>query len=197
MALRKTSPLFIAIIVLIGVLVGVGVLFHPRREVHVKTDPRPDEKAIKLLNEHRPVPLEEIQKAVKESGRGVDGSSWRGWSLLCFAVGKRRGDIAEWVLAQGANPNGIEVDLPAIEPHPPLPLSLAIARQDLRMVKLLLKWGADPDLCVKGDVSPRNLAKQLGNREIIAALPPNKKKTGMTGGHAAPIDRSRFTSTGR
>ena len=89
-------------------------------------------------------------------------------------------------LAQGANPNGIEVDLAAIEHHPPLPLSLAIARQDLRMVKSLLKSGADPDLCVKGDVSPRNLAKQLGNREIIAALPPSKKKTGMTGEHAPP-----------
>ena len=95
MAIRKTSPLFIAVLVLIVVLVGVGVLFHLRREAHVKTAPAwPDAKAIKLLEEHHP--LEDIQKAVEESGQGVDGTSWRGWSLLCFAVGNRRWDVAEW-----------------------------------------------------------------------------------------------------
>ena len=105
--MRKPSPLFIAAIVLIGVLVGVGVLFHLRREAHVKTAPaHPYENAIILLNEHRPLPLQEIQKAVEESGKKVDDiRGFSGAMLYCAAKAKRQ-DVAQWLLAQGANPNG-------------------------------------------------------------------------------------------
>ena len=53
MALRKTSSLFIAGLVLIVVLVGVEVLFHPRLEVHreIKLVGPPNEKAVTLLDE--------------------------------------------------------------------------------------------------------------------------------------------------
>ena len=66
------------------------------------------------------------------------------------------------------------------------PLDAAILDKDVPIVKLLVEAGADPDLCSRGHVSPRRLAEVGGNREIIEALPPKKKETGMKEEHAQP-----------
>ena len=193
--MKRTSPLLIAFIVLVGVLVSVEVLFHPLGIFHVFRmdtyfDSRP--KAIMLLLEGWP--LEEIQKAVAESGKGVDRISWLSGSLLYWAAGYKRMDVAQWLLDQGANPNGIAVEQRrSISDYPRLPLKVAIEKHDLPIVKLLLKAGADPDLRPVDQKSPREYADSLGDREIIAALPPSKQETGMEGKHPHPdkIDQTQ------
>ena len=124
------------------------------------------EKAITLLLRGRP--LEEIQKAVAESGKSVDGIPWLDGSLLYWAALDTRMDVAEWLLAKGVNPTGTN---PSMQP-----LAAAIAEQDLPMVKFLVKSAADPDLWPKGGISPRELAYEIRNREILAALPPSKEE---------------------
>ena len=219
MALRKTSPLFIAVILLIGILVGLEVLFHPRLEVHreIKLVGPPIDKAVTLMDQGRP--LEEIQKAVAESGKGVDDIRGFSGAMLYCAAEKKRMDVAEWLLAQGANPNGIGVPLYAaiLEHNLPMmklllksgadpnlcgagnvsPLDAAILDKDVPIVKLLVEVGADPDLCSPGHVSPRRLAEVEGNREIINALPP-RKKDGHEGGTRSPgYNRSNTTRAAR
>ena len=212
--MKRSSPLFIAFAVLMGLLVCVEVLFHPRIGIHhtIEGVGPPIDKAVHLLNDGRP--LQEIQKAVKESGKKVDDiRGFSGAMLYCAAQAKRL-DVAEWLLAKGANPNGIGVpikaavqehDLPMIKlllksgADPNLygagnvsPLDAAILHQDVPIVKLLVEAGADPDLCSPGHISPRRMAEMDGNREIINALPPSKKKTGVKGEHAHPDRTDRI-----
>ena len=144
----KASFRYFASILLVGALILVVLLFHSGFEVRVTQTlvGPPEEKAVTLLDRRRP--LEEIQKAVAESGKGVDDI--RSWgSLLYCAADNQRMDVAEWLLAKGANPNGID---PAHSRSPRgshwsdtgVPLEAAIHRRDLPMARLLLKIGGGP-----------------------------------------------------
>lgn len=159
-----------------------------------------DEAMELLLNEE---PLEEIQSAVRRSGKHVDQISDLGRTLLFHAVHKRRIDVARWLLKQGANPDGTWDGLGGIpliaaiwkqdasivrlllaaganpngmgDGYGGVPLAAAIGEQDVSIVRLLLAGGADPDLeMCDGVTSPRKYAEELGNREVLAALPPER-----------------------
>jgi ankyrin repeat protein len=172
MTTRFKCCLLILAALMVAVLALVEVVFHPRVCVHGERHlVGPGEEAIKLLLWGEP--LREIQKAVAESGKRVDDIHWMDESLLCWAADQERLDVAEWLLRKGANPNGIE--------HGESPLAAAIVRNNVPMLKLLLKWGADPDLRLPIGITPRSMAESEGNPEIIAALPPSKKGAAITG----------------
>ncbi len=177
--MRRNRILLIATILLIAALTALQALFGPRLSVHVGRQAHfvgPDDAAVSLLLSG--APLAEIQKAVAGSGKGVDDIQWMGQSLLCWAADKKRIDVAEWLLANGANPNGIE--------HGEAPLVSAIENNDVPMVKLLLKWGADPDLRIPIgetgiDMTPRWIASR-SHPEITAALPRSTKAAANSAG---------------
>lgn len=164
---------------LVLVTVGIELLFQPRIAFHSEQKlVRADEPAVELLNEARP--LEEIKQEIQKSGKHVDAISWLEGSLLYWAAKKRRLDVAQWLLSKGANPNGIDLGMPPLQP--------AIVNQDLAMVKLLLMSSADPDLGPASGVTPRGIAKSVGNPEIIAALPPVRKTKPSTSVKSPPED---------
>lgn len=109
-------------------------------------------------------PIKEIQKAVRESGKGIDSFRWQEGTLLFYAVEKERIDIARWALENGANPNGCLKSM--------LPLSAAIINENAEMVELLLKHGADPDRDMVGDgTTPRKIAiDECHNKKILSIL---------------------------
>jgi len=121
----------------------------------------PEDNAISQLDNGQ---LTEIQRSVAISGKKVDEIFWMGGSLLYWAASRKRIDVAEWLLAEGADPNGIHLGM--------TPLCAAISSESVAMVKLLVKFGADPDLGPASGITPRGVAKWAGNAEIIAALVP-------------------------
>ena len=157
---RKKFLLWVVALLVI-VTFTIEVVFSPRVRVRVeRTLVGPDNEVIKMLS--RPSSLEEIKKAIEQSGQHVDDISWRGGSLLYHAARKQRIDVAEWLLSSGANPNGID---PAMTP-----LETAIARNDASMVRLLVKSGTDPDLRLPDGMTARFTAEVLGDPEVMAAL---------------------------
>ncbi len=167
------SIAYILLGVFVVVLVTGMLFFRPRIRVSVTHEligPN-DPEVWNLLDSH--APLEEIQKAVKTTGKHVDQIERLGGSLLSNAVSKKRQDLAIWLLDQGANPNGT---------HPgSTPLERAIGNEDADMVKLLLKHGADPDLEMGGGLTPRWIAiNSVKNKQIIEILEtwrPRKPET--------------------
>ncbi|MCK4871769.1 MAG: ankyrin repeat domain-containing protein [Phycisphaerales bacterium] len=122
---------------------------------------RPDDRAFTLLSQR--ASLEEIRASVLASGKHVDEIVWMGASLLSEAVVEDREDVAAWLLEQGADPDGIS---PATAP-----LCYAIQHENMAMILLLLKHGADPDLNMGGVSTPRWVAIHLvKNQEIIDLL---------------------------
>lgn len=155
--------LFVAVVVS---MLGAFVVwyFQPGIEVTVHQElVGPDDRAISLLD--KGASLTEIQRAVAESGKHVDQISWLGGSLLYHAVAERRTDVAKWLLAKGASPDGVD--------HSVLPLGRAIFNEDVGMVRLLVESGADPDIDMTFGLgeTPREIAKSIGNAEILSALP--------------------------
>ena len=109
--------------------------------------------------------LADIQAEVRKSGKHVDQVQFLGQSLLCVAVRKKRYDVAEWLLTkQGANPNGVYFS--------GVPLASAIEQSDIEMIRLLLKFGADPDFDMRYDRTPRKIAESADNADILSLLPP-------------------------
>jgi Ankyrin repeats (3 copies) len=104
--------------------------------------------------------LSEIKGALAASGRGVNDIEQRGQSLLTMAVLAEREDVAAWLLGEGANPDGS---------HPALaPLAYAVTGDSVSLVRLLLEYGADPDLDMGDEITPRWIAvtTSRGNDEI-------------------------------
>jgi len=158
----------VMLLVLAVALLATVAVFRPRITVQRETSlVGPEDNAISLLRNG--AQLTEIQKSVENSGKNVDEISWMVGSLLYWAADDERIDVAEWLLNEGTNPNGIRPSMTPLRP--------AILNEDIAMVKLLVKFGADPDLDPGSGVTPRVLAESDGNAEIIAALPPPAKAT--------------------
>lgn len=151
----------IGLSVLVLVVVAL-LLFRPRITVQYQSSlGGPEEEAILLLanNGH----LADIQRAVTLSGKDIDDISYKGGSLLYWAAHYNQLEVAEWLLTEGANPNGITPGMP--------PLLTAVIHKHLSMVNLLVKWGADPDIDVGDGETVRGFAEFGGNTDIIEALP--------------------------
>lgn len=165
MVTRNKLLFYVSAVLLIGAMIAVEILFHPRISIQAERQlARTDENAVELLFQRRP--LEEIRKAVEDSGKGIDNISWWSGSLLYWAAHKRRIDVAEWLLEAGANPNGIDLGR--------LPLFVAVVNGDVPMINLLVKSGASPDVGPASGATPRDAARTKGNPDVIAALAPRK-----------------------
>lgn len=88
----------------------------------------------------------EVVAAIKAFGRPVDEIRGPlGETILYYAVGEQRYSLVEWLIDEGgANPNGVRRS----------PLVHAIWGDDERMVRLLLKHGADPTHDPEHTMSP-------------------------------------------
>ena len=116
-------------------------------------------------------PFEEIKKEIVETGKQVDQIISRGDSFLTEAVYKKRKDVVVWLLKQGASPNGLRPSSP--------PLFYAVSNGDVKMIHLLLEYGADPDFDMGEGMTPRSVATLDENESVIQALQyvPKKAKT--------------------
>src|SRR5690606_27532946 len=100
------------------------------------------------------------------TGESVDQFPFLGGTLLFYAAKEGRLDVARWAIEQGANPNGVYHETGGV------PLEVAIRKENIPMIKLLVESGADPDLEMSDRVTPRRRAQELGNEAVISALPP-------------------------
>ncbi|HDZ20073.1 hypothetical protein LCGC14_0409110 [marine sediment metagenome] len=158
----------------LAVVVGVVVYFRPSISFDVErklVGPEDDQVWALLYDE---APLEDIKQAVQNSGKHVDQLVWIGGSFLSNAVDKERKDLVVWLLEQGANPDGVEPST--------APLAGAIWNEDASMVQLLLKHGADPDLDMGHGMTPRRIAINGGNEEVIYALRGGESSQGAHAG---------------
>ncbi|MGB2753929.1 MAG: ankyrin repeat domain-containing protein [Phycisphaerae bacterium] len=163
---RRNLALLVLGALVVLVVVGAWAYFRPQIRFSVKRElVGPEDEAMSLLLSG--ASLQEIKDAVERSGKNVDEIRNYGCSLLFWAVSKNREDVAKWLLAEGANPNGVSQSAS--------PLENAICRQNLTMVRLLLANGADPDADTGGGLTPRKIAEREGNPEILSALPPKKE----------------------
>jgi len=157
-------------VVAVALLAAVVLLVcWTRPWVHVSVDRQlvgPGDEAMNLLLQG--APLDQIQAAVRRSGKHVDQITHLGGTLLFYATAEKRIDVAQWLLKEGANPNGVWNGFGGA------PLAEAISKQDVAMVRLLLAGGADPDLEMTGGTTPRKYAQSLDNPDILAALPPER-----------------------
>ena len=161
----KARFFFILLGVVVGALVWVVIW-----EAIVGHGGGPDRSAgeWELVEPPRPILLlhtggttDEIRDAVIRSGKPVDEISVLGGTLLAWAVAYERREVVEWLLQQGASPDGI---------HPSWrPLAGAMGNDDIEMIRLLMQHGADPDLKA-GDTVIRDLADREKDPAIKDAI---------------------------
>ena len=177
----------VAVIVLVVGAAAVWPWLGPGIHVTVQQELVGSEDKVVILVQQG-ASLEEVQAGVRRSGKHVDEISWFGESLLYYAVDVRRIDVAEWLLKEGADPNGIY--------RARVPLERAIHQEHLAMVKLLIEFGADPDLDTGHGITPRRIAESGGNPKILSALPPSAKPTTTSSpaavGSSAPAAQPRL-----
>jgi len=77
------------------------------------------------------------------AGADTDATDYSNYTALCHAVNARSLPIAEYLLQQGANPNGCGFVTAAVPFLTTTPLYLATSVGNRAMVVLLLKWGAN------------------------------------------------------
>jgi ankyrin repeat protein len=155
------------IVVCATVLAGVVALlvyFKPTIRYTSRIELVGPEEAIELVKQKGS--LDQIKLAVAKSGKGVDGITFLGCSLLFWAVDTDREDVVVWALGEGANPNGIA---PAAAP-----LLAAVYKNNPKMVKLLVAAGADPDFDTGFGITPRSSAARRKYAEVLSAMPPPK-----------------------
>jgi len=87
------------------------------------------------------------------------------WTPLHKAVNSRCIHVAECLLERGA-----VVDSRTIIDDDHTPLMIASAIGDLRLVELLLRYGADPSLTDAAGRDSASIARKRGHRELVARL---------------------------
>lgn len=144
-------------------------------------DRSPDAAKKKLAAENVPVDAQTLLAKTKE-GRagestatllaqaGVDPNARQanGMTALMSAVFNGQRETAETLIKRGANVNEIARGFTA--------LRLAVEKNDMNMVKLLLDHGANPTLKADGLPSALEKAQEGGETEIVKLL---KKKAGQ------------------
>ena len=107
----------------------------------------------------------EIYELLKKAGADINGTTRQGASPLMVALESNTGTEAfEALLRAGANPNHQGLDTISI-------LMSAIASQDINIVRLLLNYGADPNLPTWDGLTPMMLAAQrIRSNDMFEAL---------------------------
>lgn len=155
--------LLITVVLVLSVLmIFVRPFVHIERS-HELTGP-PDEQVWSMVNSG--ASLDSIQAEITKTGKDVDDFVWIGGTLLSRSVELNRHDLAEWLLLNGADPNG--------NGFTPTPLWIAVSMtEDVRMVRLLVDNGADADVDLGDDLTLLDVAKDKDNAEIIEIIETN------------------------
>lgn len=96
---------------------------------------------------------------------------FKGWGGLQLAVGRGDLDKVKLFLAAGADVEEMPNVLDIREPGPYTALYEAVKGQHVEMVRLLLEHGAKVDTpCSSSKETPLELARQLGNRQVLDLL---------------------------
>lgn len=106
----------------------------------------------------------DIVKILIKAGAKLDKASFDGYNPLHLAVSHNMTDITEWFIQAGAS-----VDTPD-EKSERTALHIACLFHNLKIVKFLLKYGANPNSLDINGYSPLHFAAQLGDVEIIKVL---------------------------
>jgi ankyrin repeat protein len=110
-----------------------------------------------------------LSELLPESADGPHTVSEDGFGLLGLAVYFGRPDTAEFLLKAGANPNTSSANEFRVRP-----IHSASAHRDaevsLALVKLLLKWEADPNVAQAGGWTPLHQAAAHGRMELAELL---------------------------
>lgn len=159
---KRTSILLISIFAAVAIAVAVVVVLFQPAPISVERSlvQLPDADVWYLVQQR--AGLDQIQQAIKASGKEINEFDNMGASLLGVAARQSRMDLARWLLESGADPNG---GYPST-----VPLRNAIENRDLPMVELLLEYGADPDFDMGNNMTPRRFAKHKGFEEITELL---------------------------
>lgn len=107
--------------------------------------------------------LERIQVLLKDKPDQISKKGLNDWTLLHHAVQHGHKNVAEWLLANGANVNAEDnINM--------TPLHLAAERADTNMAILLLAKGADVNAGVGANGTPLHEAAMVGSVEMAKLL---------------------------
>jgi ankyrin repeat protein len=109
--------------------------------------------------------LPAVQRAVQQDPQSVNAFAPDGFQPLGLAAFFGSTDVAEFLLAHGADPNtasrnGLHVQ----------PLNSAAAGMHLEIARALLDHGADPNARQEGNFTPLHSAAQNGQMEMVQLL---------------------------
>jgi hypothetical protein len=113
----------------------------------------------------------------KKIGFNLNDLTINSESILNLSINLKKLKISEYLLSNGSNPNTIDLGGRT-------PLGIAVASNNLEMVKLLIKYGADPNkkiifknIGLADGVLPIDLAKNENRNAIVDYLAPLTTKT--------------------
>lgn len=145
---------------------GVGVvlwaLYHERVELAQSLAPR--RSRLELAEQVALGHEAEAREAFARDPVLLQGYSDDGFTLLGLAVFFRQGELARWMIAQGAAVNAAATNAMRVAP-----IHAAVARGDGETLLALLLAGADPDLAQTQGIRPLHDAA-LGDKHAMAAL---------------------------
>ena len=135
-------------------------------------DPETGEKRA-VSSEHRTALFECVEsghtalaKALIESGCDVDSTDGDGCTALFAAIEEEETEMIELLLSSGASPDIGNADIGRDNTL----LAWAASRRRLPLVKLLLKYGADPNRPGKSGMYPLHMAARCAGKEVIEEL---------------------------
>lgn len=155
----------VAVLVVLSIalaIAGLAAWFRPVVNVTVTREVVSFDGPLLLL--FQDASLEDIQAAVEKSGQDVDDIRMGNWTFLTLSVDEKRYDVAEWLLQKGADPEG--------RGGPVTPLEACVYREDAAMAKLLIRYGANPNVEYAGGVMLRTIVEEKQNPELLETMYP-------------------------
>lgn len=104
----------------------------------------------------------DLPRAKKLVARGAKVNRL-GWTPLHYAASKGHAGVVKFLLSKGAYPN-------APAPDGSSPLLMAVTSKNPDAVRALVAAGADPRAINQKNVSALDMARKLGNAEVLSAL---------------------------
>lgn len=110
-------------------------------------------------------------KVLIAAGAVVDAPNAIGFTPLMAAVNSGHGDFVDLLLEHGADPNAVfedQLQIDGLGSSPPL--YIAARKEDVSMVRKLIKRGANVDLGARNGWTPLKSVAQQGNEELVRIL---------------------------